>query len=281
MQSIFNKRSSLRLQLLCSIILAITIIVTDHSSKSFSTIRAYMDTAVSPLYFLSNSPCKLLDQISIMFSSREKLSLEIKELHDQLLLKHSDLLILDHIKKENSFLRALLSSPIRQYDHKILTQVISAPSDPYSNQVIIDKGSMNNVYEGQPVVSAKGVIGQVIVVGKTTSRVLLLCDLSHALPVQVMRNGIRAIASGNGCSEELQLQYIPDHTDIQDGDILVTSGLDGRFSEGYPVAIVSSIHEDITSSNVVIRAHPIANLQYLRYLILLEKEKHDVRSPEK
>ncbi|VFP83093.1 rod shape-determining protein MreC [Candidatus Erwinia haradaeae] len=275
MQSIFNKQSSLRLRLLLAIILSIVIIITDYSYQSFSTIHTYMDTAISPLYILANSPRALFDQISVMFASRQKLILEIKELHDQLILKRSDLLMLNHIKKENSYLRELLGSPLRQDDHKMLAQVISTSSDPYSDQVIVDKGSTNKVYEGQPVISEKGVIGQVIAVGKKTSRVLLLCDLSHALPVQILRNGIRAIASGHGCTAELQLEYIPDHADIQDGDILVTSGLGGKFPEGYPVAIVSSVKEDINNSNVVVRAHPIANLQYLRYLILLEREQND------
>ncbi|VFP79782.1 rod shape-determining protein MreC [Candidatus Erwinia haradaeae] len=281
MQTASNKRLSLRLRLFLSIILAIIIIIMDHNYTSFSKIRIYMDTVLSPLYFFVNSPQKLLDLISVTFSSHQKLCLEIKQLHNQLILKNSELLLLDHVKKENIYLRELLGANILQNDHKILTQVISNVSEPYSDQVVIDKGSINHIYQGQPVISERGVIGQVITVSKTTSRVLLLCDVSHALPVQILRNGIRAIAIGHGCTEELQLEYISDYTDIRKGDFLITSGLGGRFPEGYPVAIISSVTKEIKNSNIIIRARPIANLQYLRYLILLERGVQNSVSLEK
>ncbi len=119
---------------------------------------------------------------------------------------------------------------------KWCTQVISTVNDPYSDQVVIDKGSVNGVYEGQPVISDKGVVGQVVAVAKLTSRVLLICDATDALPIQVLRNDIRVIAAGNGCTDDLQLEHLPANTDIRVGDVLVTSGLGGRFPEGYPVA---------------------------------------------
>jgi rod shape-determining protein MreC len=147
--------------------------------------------------------------------------------------------------------------------------VISTGSDPYSDQVVIDKGSDNGVYEGQPVISDKGVVGQVVAVAKVTSRVLLICDASHALPIQVLRNDIRVIAAGSGCTDDLQLEHLPNNTDIRVGDVLVTSGLGGRFPEGYPVAVVSSVKVDNQRAYTVIQARPTAGLQRLRYLLLL------------
>uniref|UniRef100_UPI0023803CE7 rod shape-determining protein MreC n=2 Tax=Serratia TaxID=613 RepID=UPI0023803CE7 len=166
-------------------------------------------------------------------------------------------------------LRELLGSPLRQDEHKMVTQVISTGSDPYSDQVVIDKGSDNGVYEGQPVISDKGVVGQVVAVAKVTSRVLLICDASHALPIQVLRNDIRVIAAGSGCADDLQLEHLPNNTDIRVGDVLVTSGLGGRFPEGYPVAVVSSVKVDNQRAYTVIQARPTAGLQRLRYLLLL------------
>ncbi|WP_048797194.1 rod shape-determining protein MreC, partial [Serratia sp. 506_PEND] len=163
----------------------------------------------------------------------------------------------------------LLGSPLRQDEHKMVTQVISTGSDPYSDQVVIDKGSDNGVYEGQPVISDKGVVGQVVAVAKVTSRVLLICDASHALPIQVLRNDIRVIAAGSGCADDLQLEHLPNNTDIRVGDVLVTSGLGGRFPEGYPVAVVSSVKVDNQRAYTVIQARPTAGLQRLRYLLLL------------
>ena len=164
-------------------------------------------------------------------------------------------------------MRELLGSPLRQDEHKMVTQVISTGSDPYSDQVVIDKGSDNGVYEGQPVISDKGVVGQVVAVAKVTSRVLLICDASHALPIQVLRNDIRVIAAGSGCADDLQLEHLPNNTDIRVGDVLVTSGLGGRFPEGYPVAVVSSVKVDNQRAYTVIQARPTAGLQ--RYLLLL------------
>ena len=151
----------------------------------------------------------------------------------------------------------------------MVTQVISTVNDPYSDQVVIDKGSVNGVYEGQPVISDKGVVGQVVAVAKMTSRVLLICDATHALPIQVLRNDIRVIAAGNGCTDDLQLEHLPANTDIRVGDVLVTSGLGGRFPEGYPVGVVSSVRLDTQRAYTVIQARPTAGLQRLRYLLLL------------
>lgn len=151
----------------------------------------------------------------------------------------------------------------------MVTRVISTGSDPYSDQVVIDKGSDNGVYEGQPVISDKGVVGRVVAVAKVTSRVLLICDASHALPIRVLRNDIRVIAAGSGCADDLQLEHLPNNTDIRVGDVLVTSGLGGRFPEGYPVAVVSSVKVDNQRAYTVIQARPTAGLQRLRYLLLL------------
>ncbi|MGU0055643.1 rod shape-determining protein MreC [Enterobacter hormaechei] len=150
----------------------------------------------------------------------------------------------------------------------MVTQVISTVNDPYSDQVVIDKGSVNGVYEGQPVISDKGVVGQVVAVAKLTSRVLLICDATHALPIQVLRNDIRVIAAGNGCTDDPQLDTARQHgyprgrraSDVRSG---------GRFPEGYPVAVVSSVKLDTQRAYTVIQARPTAGLQRLRYLLLL------------
>ena len=269
MKPIFSRGPSLQLRLFLAVIVAIAIIIADSRVSTFSRIRNYLDTSVSPFYFLANGPRQLLDGVSDTLASRQQLELENKALRRELFLKNSDLLMLGQYKQENARLRELLGSPLRQDEHKMVTQVISTGTDPYTDQVVIDKGSVNGVYEGQPVISDKGVVGQVVAVGQLTSRVLLICDASHALPIQVLRNDIRVIAAGNGCSEDLQLEHLPNNTDIRVGDVLVTSGLGGRFPEGYPVAVVSSVKVDNQRAYTVIQARPTAGLQRLRYLLLL------------
>ncbi|MEE4408691.1 MULTISPECIES: rod shape-determining protein MreC [unclassified Serratia (in: enterobacteria)] len=269
MKPIFSRGPSLQLRLFLAVIAAIGLIVADSRLGTFVKIRTYMDTAVSPFYFLANGPRKVLDGVSETLATRQQLELENRALRQELLLKNSDTLLLGQFKQENARLRELLGSPLRQDEHKMVTQVISTGSDPYSDQVVIDKGSDNGVYEGQPVISDKGVVGQVVAVAKVTSRVLLICDASHALPIQVLRNDIRVIAAGSGCADDLQLEHLPNNTDIRAGDVLVTSGLGGRFPEGYPVAVVSSVKVDNQRAYTVIQARPTAGLQRLRYLLLL------------
>lgn len=196
MKPIFSRGTSLQLRLFLAVIVAISLIVADRRLDAFVQIRNYMDTAVSPFYFLANGPRKALDSLSETLATRQQLKLENRALRQELLLKNSDLLLLDQFKQENTRLRELLGSPLRQDEHMMVTQVISTSADPYSDQVVIDKGSDNGVYEGQPVISDKGVVGQVVAVAKVTSRVLLICDVAHALPIQVLRNDIRVIAAG-------------------------------------------------------------------------------------
>lgn len=269
MKPIFSRGPSLQLRLFLAVIVAIGVIIADSRLGAFSQIRTYMDTAVSPFYFLANGPRQALDSLSETLASRQQLELENKALHRELMLKNSELLLIGQFKQENARLRELLGSPLRQDEHKMVTQVISTGTDPYTDQVVIDKGSLSGVYEGQPVISDKGVVGQVVAVGKITSRVMLICDSSHALPIQVLRNDIRVIAAGNGCTEDLQLEHLPGNTDIRVGDVLVTSGLGGRFPEGYPVGVVSSVKLDTQRAYTVIQARPTAGLQRLRYLLLL------------
>ncbi len=269
MKPIFSRKSSLQLRLFLALLVAIGVIIADSRMGAFTKVRTYMDTAVSPFYFLANGPRQILDSISQTLASRQQLELENKTLHRELMLKNSELLLLGQFKQENARLRELLGSPLRQDEQKMVTQVISTATDPYTDQLVIDKGSVNGVYEGQPVISDKGVVGQVIGVGKITSRILLICDAAHALPIQVLRNDIRVIAAGNGCSEDLQLEHLPANTDIRVGDVLVTSGLGGRFPEGYPVGVVSSVKLDTQRAYTVIKARPTAGLQRLRYLLLL------------
>lgn len=269
MKPIFSRGPSLQIRLILAVLVALGVIIADSRLGTFSQIRTYMDTAVSPFYFISNGPRELLDGVSQTLASRDQLELENRALRQELLLKNSELLMLGQYKQENARLRELLGSPLRQDEQKMVTQVISTVNDPYSDQVVIDKGSVNGVYEGQPVISDKGVVGQVVAVAKLTSRVLLICDATHALPIQVLRNDIRVIAAGNGCTDDLQLEHLPANTDIRVGDVLVTSGLGGRFPEGYPVGVVSSVKLDTQRAYTVIQARPTAGLQRLRYLLLL------------
>lgn len=275
MKPIFSRGPSIRLRIIISVIAAIILIASNRQFDAFNKIRSYLDTAISPFYFLANSPRKLLDNISDALASRNQLIFENKALKREILLKKADNLLLEQLKQENARLRELLGSPLRQNEHMMVTQVLSSANTPYRDQIVIDKGLHDGVYEGQPVISDKAVVGQVIAVSQFNSRVLLICDTTHALPIQVLRNDIRVIAAGTGCSNDLQFEPLPDNIDIRIGDVIVTSGLGGRFPEGYPVAIISSVKHDTKRAYTIIHARPTADLQRLRYLLLLWGNSND------
>lgn len=279
MRRLFSHDSSLELRLFCAVFLAILLVILDARLGALVKIRRYLDTAVTPLYFLTNYPGKILDRVSGMLKTHQQYELENQILRRDLFLKNIDLEKLKQLKKENSQLRALMASPLVQTEKKMITEVLSISRNPYSDQIVIDKGSFHGVYEGQPVINDKGVVGQVMSVSQLTSRVLLICDTSHAIPVQVLRNDIRAVAVGRGCQYDLLLEYLNNDADIHDGDILLTSGLGGRFPEGYPVAVVSSVKVDTQRADSIITARPTANLKNFRYLLLIWDKNHHANMP--
>ncbi|OCG38701.1 rod shape-determining protein MreC [Gilliamella sp. Fer2-1] len=269
MKLLFSKRSPLSVQLFTSLALALILIVLDINYRPFKEIRYYLDTIISPLYYVSDAPKSSFDSLYEMSKTREALIDENAKLHETLLQQKNDLLLLDHLKHENARLRELLGSPLRHDEHKMAAQVLLTDTNPYVYQFVVNKGKQDGVYVGQPVVDEKGIIGQIYETAQSTSRAILVCDYQHAIPVQVQRNDIGMIAVGNGCNNDLILEFMPNNVDIKVGDVLVTSGLDGRFPEGYPVAIVSSVKLDLTDSTPIISATPTADLKRLRYLLLL------------
>ena len=278
MKLLFSKRSPLSVQLFIALALALTLIVLDINYRPFKEVRYYLDTMISPLYHVSSAPKSSFDSLYEMSKTQETLVKENAKLQETLMQQKSDLLLLEHLKHENDRLRELLGSPLRHDEHKMAAQVLLADTDPYVYQVVIDKGENNGVYVGQPVVDEKGIVGQIYQTAQATSRAILVCDYQHAIPVQVLRNDISMVAVGNGCNKDLTLDFLPNNVDIKVGDVLVTSGLDGRFPEGYPVAVVSSVKLDIRDSTPIISATPTADLKRLRYLLLLWGEqgvKHD------
>ena len=276
MKPIFGKAPPLGIRLILAVIASITLILLDGKTDSMSRARSVMETAVGGLYYLANSPRTVLDGVSDNLVDTNKLQIENKVLREQLREKNADLLLLDQLKVENQRLRLLLNSPLRTDEYKKIAEVLTAETDVYRQQVVINQGERDGAYVGQPVIDEKGVIGQIISVGENTSRVLLRTDVTHSIPVQVLRNDVRVIASGTGHADELTLENVPRSADIEKGDLLVTSGLGGRFVEGYPVAVVQSISRDGGNYFATIKAKPLASLDRLRYLLLLWPSNMDM-----
>lgn len=273
MKPIFGRGPSLQLRLFLAVIISIAAIVADSRFGVFSHVRVYLSSLVSPLQYMANAPGIMLDTMSTQVQTRADLIEQTKQQEQQLFTLRSRLLKMDHLEHENQRLRELLGSPVHKESRKMVAELLSVDSDPFSHQVLINKGALDGVYNGQPVINDQGVIGQVLHVGSTTSRVLLITDSSHGIPVRVLRNDLRAIASGSGELDKLELRNLPRNTDVQVGDLLVTSGLGGRFPEGYPVATVTRSDYVEGKPFAQVEAKPLVALDRLRYLLLLWTDK--------
>ncbi len=278
MKLIFSKSPSLGIRLFFAVSFSIALIAFDGRSNTVIQARNMLETAVSGLYYFANTPRVVLDNVSGSFIDSSKLQLENNILKEQLREKNATLLRFEHLKVENQRLRLLLSSPLRQDEYKKVAEVLTAEIDAYRQQVVINQGEANGVFIGQPVIDELGVIGQVISVGENSSRVLLITDSNHSLPVQVLRNDVRTVVSGTGQNKELIIDNLPRTVDIVKGDILITSGLGGRFPEGYPVAIVESVSNTHQSHFARIKARPLASFDHLRYLLLLWPTNEELRN---
>ena len=273
MKPIFGRGPSLQLRLFLAVIISIAAIVADSRFGVFTHVRVYLSSLVSPLQYIANAPGIMLDTMSTQVQTRAGLIEQTKQQEQQLFTLRSRLLKMDHLEHENQRLRELLGSPVHKESRKMVAELLSVDSDPFSHQVLINKGALDGVYNGQPVINDQGVIGQVLHVGSTTSRVLLVTDSSHGIPVRVLRNDLRAIASGSGELDKLELRNLPRNTDVQVGDLLVTSGLGGRFPEGYPVATVTRSDYVEGKPFAQVEAKPLVALDRLRYLLLLWTDK--------
>lgn len=277
MKPIFSKSPSLGVRLVFATLLSVILMFSDGQTRNLLQLRSLLETAVSWIYYLANTPRSLLDGVSDNLVDTNTLQIENKVLKDQLLEKNADLLLLDQLKVENQRLRLLLNSPLRHDEYKKIAEVLTAETDPYRQQVVINRGEKDGAYVGQPVIDEKGVVGQIISVGQNTSRILLISDVTHSIPLQVLRSDIRVIASGTGRADELVLDNVSHSADIEKGDLLVTSGLGHRFPEGYPVAIVESVSREGNNYFATVVAKPLASLERLRYLLLLWPTNEDIK----
>jgi rod shape-determining protein MreC len=173
------------------------------------------------------------------------------------------------LTEQNVRLRELLNSSALVNEKVEVAELIGMDPNPFTHRIIINKGERDGVVLGQPVLDARGLMGQVVELMPYTSRVLLLTDTTHSIPVQVNRNGLRAIASGTGNPERLELRHVADTADIKEGDLLVSSGLGQRFPAGYPVATVKEVIHDSGQPFAIVRAVPTAAFNRSRYLLLV------------
>jgi rod shape-determining protein MreC len=235
----------------------------------FSPLRNYVNSIATPFYWVSHAPQYVVEWFEENVSSRQQLMTENEQLREQVLVQSGQLQKMHALSSENNRLRALMNSSELLEDRVLVAELIGISPDPKVHKVIVNKGSQDGVYAGQAVLDAFGLVGQIVSVTYNTAEALFITDDSHAIPVQISRNSVRTVVEGTGDLYRLRLRYVPSTMDIKEGDLLVSSGLGGRFPAGYPVATVQSLENDPGQSFATVYATPTAQLNRSRYVLLV------------
>jgi len=252
------------------VVLSILLMTVDHRQHHLDSLRGALSVLVYPLQWLVDLPGSTSEWFRESLATRRELQEENAGLRTQQLVLNTQLQKLEALEAENMRLRALLDSSFQVGKRPMLiAALLSVDMDPYRHQIEVNKGTLDRLFEGQPLLDSQGVMGQLIHVAPFTSTAMLITDPSHAIPVQVNRTGLRTIALGTGAIDRLELPHIPNNADIRVGDLLVTSGLGGRFPSGYPVAEVTHVEQDPGRTFSHVMAQPRALLDRSREVLLV------------
>lgn len=252
----------------------------DQREHHTDTLRGALSVLIYPIQALVGLPANTGNWVSEQLSSRESLMDQNRALHDENFQLKIKLQKYESLEAENNRLRELMGSSFRVGEKTLIAELIAVDMVPFSQQLLLNKGKDHNVYSGQPILDATGVMGQVLKVGPLTSTAIMITDPSHEIPIEINRNGLRAIARGTGDTSQLELPHIPNNADIVVGDLLVTSGLGGRFPPGYPVARVTSVTTLPGEPFANIAAEPTAKLLSTREVLLVWVKQADVTFSE-
>jgi len=269
----FFKRGPAPLALLTFYIaVSLAIFVFDLRFKSLELLRQSIALVVDPVQRVAQTPGSLVDYASHYLQGMHSLQQENDELKHAKLTTAPDLQRLAQLEAENERLRKLLSVTEREKANGQVSQILYTARDPFSRKVIVDKGQQSGITAGQPAIDEAGVVGQVTRVFPFSAEITLITDKDQVVPVQVVRTGQRSVVFGLG-NGQLELRYMPANADIQIGDMLVTSGLDGIYLPGFPVAKVVNVERDSAYSFARIFCVPIAGVENFGEVMVMDPKE--------
>jgi len=274
------RRSSQWSQYLFVVTLAVTLMIVDARSSWLDGFRNSLSIGVTPVQFFASFPGRVETWISGQLTSEPDIKIAYENLRNEYFQLKSEALLLRALQDENDDLRSLLDASQRLNEKVALAELANVRIDRDNHTILISKGLRHGVYGGQAVIDDQGVVGQVIDVMPFNSTVMLITDPGHALPVQIERTGLRTLVFGTGNVSVLRVPFLNQNSDIQTGDLLVSSGLGGRFPNGYPVARVSSVKIIDDESFMQITAQPLASLDRSNHVLLLSRELTQPRGPQ-
>ena len=260
--------------------LSLALLVLDARFRYVEALRSVLAFAAYPLQSIATAPAALAERIAGHFASQSQLREENAELRAKLLAASQGAQRYEAAAAESTQLRRLIGAAERMAAKSTPAEILYSGRDPFARKVVLDRGTQQGVRAGSPVVDEAGVIGQVTRAHAMVSEVTLLTDKEQAIPVQVMRNGLRAVAFGGGASGMLELRFMAANAEIQAGDALVTSGIDGTYPPGLPVATVARIERDAAHTFARILCQPAAGVERGRYVLVLGAEAKQARYPE-
>ncbi len=266
---LFQHGPTLGTRLVLLAALSISLMALDHREGHLDRIRQVLSYAVYPVRALVDLPFSLGKWASRNLEERGELIAENERLRREQFENSARLQRLAALEAENTRLRALMESSARVEDRVLVAEIMAVDLDPFRQKIILNKGERDEVFTGQALLDARGIVGQITRTDPLSSEALLISDASHALPVEVNRNGLRSIAVGTGDISSLSLPFLPNNADIQQGDLLVSSGLGGSFPRGYPVAVVTSVARDLGEPFARVLAEPSAALGSIREVLLV------------
>lgn len=244
--------------------------VADARFGYLERIRYGLGYATTPVYWVADIPTRVSFWIDDVFVSRTDLLEENESLRAELLVAQRELQLLESLASENNRLRALDEATASINGEVLAAEIINISPDPYSKRVLINKGARDGVFEGQALLDANGLMGQVQEVLPFTSWVLLITDSHHVTPVEVNRNGERALARGSRTTAtELELEFVTQTQDMKAGDRLVSSGMGQIYPKNYPVAEIVSVYADPGQDFATVRARPLAQIDSTRHVVLV------------
>ena len=268
--SLFSKTSSGSYKLLFAALLAVGLMFVDVRFPSYTDpVRFQLNGVLTPLYNMMSWPGRLSDATTELALDESQLRAENTYLNSQLLVLSGRLQKFSELAAENSRLRGLIDSTQVVDGRVLIAEIIGVDADPFRHIILLNKGQDVGAYIGQPILDSRGLMGQLIEVGPTVSRAMLIVDREHAVPVRIARNGVRAVVVGSGEIDRLRLQYVPESADVKVGDLLLSSGLGLRYPSGYPVGVVTRVGKSGTSEFAEIDAKPAAELDRSRHVLLL------------
>jgi len=260
--------------------LSLALLVIDARFRYAEGLRTWLALAAYPLQRAATAPIELLSSVGSFFSTQAQLVEENERLRAKALNYSHDAQRYEAAQAEAAHLRKLIGAQERLEARVIPAEVMYNGRDPYSHKLFIDRGATHGVRPGSPVTDESGVVGQVTRVHPLVSEVTLATDRDQAIPVQVVRNGLRAVAFGGGASGSLELRFMAANADIQTNDRLVTSGIDGTYPPGLPVATVMRIERDAENAFARVVCRPAAGVDRGRFVLVLADDSAKPPRPQ-